>query len=246
MVRVAGESSDIRVQALLIGASNVNAFVGVNGPYFTDLNHNGLIDGTDTNHNGVIDANESDELNDASVGLALTGVNFALALLTPTAPTTGPATDLRRFTALKATVTSAAFVGIDGLTVNVSSLSVEINQGGGTLNNVASTAVVDFGGARKLTVNTGGGNHLDIDFAGSLGNLIQAEGTVTVDVFGFFHVSGNFAFEKSTETVHVARDPPGTNISVQTLRVGVSGVKTFAGVNAGSAAAAGLRPTNVA
>src|SRR2546425_12885560 len=97
---------------------------GVNGPYFTDLNHNGLIDGTDTNANGVIDANESDELADASIGLSLTNVNFALALLSRTLPTPGPATDLRKFTALKATVASAAFVGIEGLTVTVNDLVV--------------------------------------------------------------------------------------------------------------------------
>src|SRR2546426_2073192 len=217
MVRVTGESSDISVQALLVGASNVTAFAGVNGP----------------------------ATNAGAIGLSLTGVNFALALLTPTAPTTGAATDLRKFTALKSTVASVSFVGIDGLVVSGTGLSVAVNQGSGTLNNSPSHDVVDFAGARKLTVNTGGGNHLDIDFSGSLGNLIQAEGTVTVDVFGFFHVSGNFAFEKSTETVHVAGDAPGTNISVQALRVGVSGVNAFAGLNGGTAAAVGLSLTNV-
>ena len=34
---------------MTIGASNVHAFIGMNGPYWTDSNHNNLVDDGETN-----------------------------------------------------------------------------------------------------------------------------------------------------------------------------------------------------
>ena len=74
-------TSDVEVDVMTVGIGGVNAFVGVNGPYWTDLNDNGVIDGEDTDGNGLIDPDESDELNGSSLGLSLIDVNFALALM---------------------------------------------------------------------------------------------------------------------------------------------------------------------
>src|SRR5207249_2309346 len=83
--------------------------------------------------------------NPGALGLSLTDVEFGLALMKVKAPA-APAvtTDLRSWLALKATVGSASFIGIDGLTVEVTTLSVIVNQGSGTRNGVANTKVVDF------------------------------------------------------------------------------------------------------
>ena len=195
-----------------MGASNLNAFAGVNGP-----------------------ASEA-----GALGLSLSGVDFALALAKAKAPAlpTVP-TDLRSFTALKATVASASFIGVEGLTVEVTTLAVAINQGGGTDGGVAHDLVIDFNaggtaGAQlgaPLTVNTGGGNSIDLDFEGDDGTLLKAEGTVDIGVFGFFFVSGNFAFEKKSATVDLSGGAsPELDVAVDLLTVGASNVNAFAGI----------------
>ena len=116
-VALSGGGTVGELELLTIGASNVSAFAGVNGP----------------------------ASNAAAMGLSLTGVNFALALgkvKALAAPQVS--TDLRSFTAVKATVGSASFIGIDGLTLAVTSLSVDINKGGGTNAGAASTTALDF------------------------------------------------------------------------------------------------------
>src|SRR5262249_6581654 len=123
----------------------------------------------DANGNGTIDANESDELNDASLGLSLDNVDLALALVKPlappptggTPPANGP-TDTRSWVALKARVGGARLVGIDGLTLAVENVSVAVNSGAGvtkassTATAVPNTTVIDFSVA-PITVTTGAG-----------------------------------------------------------------------------------------
>src|SRR4029079_12439688 len=217
-ITVTGDSHTTDVDALLIGASGVSAFAGINGP----------------------------ASNASALGLSLTGVAFALALLKgPARLAPAPATtDLRTWTALKASVGTASFVGIDGLTVAVNSLTVEINQAGGTLNGAAASTVADFK-TTGLTVNTGGGHSMALDFDGSKGKLLKAEGSVDIGVFGFFYVSGNFAFEKSTQSITVTGDSHTTDVDA--LLIGASGVSAFAGINgpASNASALGLSLTGV-
>ena len=98
----------------------------------------------------------------------------------------------------------ALFIGIDGLTVSVTTLSVAINDAGGADNGTANTTVLDLQAA-PLEVNTGGGDSITLDFDGGRGRLLQVEGTLDLGVFGFFFVSGDFAIEKSDATVTLAR-----------------------------------------
>ncbi len=56
------------VNVLTIGADDVVAFAGTNGPYFSDENHNGKVDAGET-------------VNTAAVGLSMEGAGFGLALL---------------------------------------------------------------------------------------------------------------------------------------------------------------------
>ncbi|MCD6137516.1 MAG: LEPR-XLL domain-containing protein, partial [Deltaproteobacteria bacterium] len=156
------------VELLTIGASNVDAFAGVNGPASSG----------------------------GAIGLSLTGVDFALALIAPEIIDPATQTDLRTWSAVKATVGGASFIGMEGFTVAVSNFYVAINQGGGTTNGVANATVVDFGGS-PLTISTGGGNSIDLDFDGSDGSLLQANGTVSLDVFGFVTLDGSMAFKKA-------------------------------------------------
>ena len=84
------------------------------------------------------------------------------ATLAPGAPApvaTALGTDLRKWTALKATVASADFVGIEGLTVSVQTLAVLVNQKSGTLGNgtvaVPNSVYADFSPATLMTGRLG-------------------------------------------------------------------------------------------
>jgi len=92
------EPLETRVDVLTIGASKINAFVGVNGPYWTDLDGSGDLSWAntagetldpavaDTNHDGIVDPDESAELSDKAVGFSLSNANLALAMMKPHPP----------------------------------------------------------------------------------------------------------------------------------------------------------------
>src|SRR5690606_20304431 len=83
------DGTQLEVEQLLVGATDVSAFIGVNGGTASEL------------------------------GFKVTDADVALALMSakqPAPPT--PATDLRTFTALKVDVQAAEFVGVAGLTVS--------------------------------------------------------------------------------------------------------------------------------
>ena len=163
-VTLVGGGTDT-VDVLTIGASDVTAFVGVNGPAAST----------------------------GAIGLSLTGVNFALALMKPTA-----LGSTRSYYALKASVASAGIVGVDGLSISVSSLDLQVN---GSSDSAASgpVPVVDFVatyGSGGLAVDAGGGNTIGIDFNQ---RYIRAAGIVTLGVGGV-SVTAGIAVEKSTRT----------------------------------------------
>ena len=173
--------------------------------------------------------------NPGAVGLSLTGVDVGLALLEPTSPASG---DLRTWTALKATVVSATIVGLGNSSLTATGLTVAINQAGGTLNGAANGNVVDFSSA-PLTIGD-----QTLNFAGSAGAVVQASGTVSITLFGFFSVSGAFTFQKSTSTVKLT---DGSSVPVDVMTIGASGVTAFAGVGgpAANPGAIGLSLTGV-
>src|SRR4029078_12555982 len=132
------------------GAQNLHAFVGINGPYEFDSNGNGKID-------------DGDQPNVNAMGLSLSGVDFALAMLKINPVS---ATDQRNWFALSAHADDVRLVGIDNLTAQISKLIVEINQGGGRNNAIANDTVVNFsvlptGGLQVPTSNT---DHMVIKF----------------------------------------------------------------------------------
>ncbi len=175
--------------------------------------------------------------NPGAVGLSLVGLNLGLALLKPSSPASG---DLRSWTALQASVASASLVGVDNLTLGVTSLTVAINQAGGTLNSAANTTVVDFA-STPLTA----GNQT-IKFAGSAGALVQTTGAVTLVAFKFLTVTGQFAFLKTTTSATVTDGTPaGTSVltSAPLLTFGISGATGFVGINGGTPDAIGFGMT---
>ena len=229
LLRVAEEAADTSFQVLTIGASNVSAFVGVNGP---------------ADHAGAL-------------GLSLSEVDFALALGSETPPATPPLgtapIDTHTFTALKASVGSASFIGVDNLTIALTDFTLAVNQGGGVYDPdgtqgatvaVANTEVVDFK-TTPLPVAVSASEDITLDFDGADGALLKASGTVDIGLFGFVYLSGDFAFEKSTKLLRVAEEAADT--SFQVLTIGASNVSAFVGVNgpADHAGALGLSLSEV-
>ncbi|MBW6487089.1 MAG: LEPR-XLL domain-containing protein, partial [Syntrophobacterales bacterium] len=118
------------------------------------------------------------------VGLTLDELEFALVLLA------SRATPSRTWTALEATAGRIALVGIPDFTLEATSLAVNINDAGD------GGSVVDFK-TRNLTVLTGSGTSLTLTMDGARGELLEAEGTIDIDVAGFVGLSGTMAFSKT-------------------------------------------------
>ena len=73
------------VNVMTIGASGVNAFVGIGGPYFVDSNEDGIIDSNDTPEE------------DGAMGFVLSDLEFAMAMMkADRAPTAGQGLGLTR------------------------------------------------------------------------------------------------------------------------------------------------------
>ena len=220
-VRIAGSTATKQVNVMTIGASDVNAFVGIGGPYFVDSNGDGLINESDTPQA------------DGAMGFVLRNLDFALALFKPT----NPAVDKSSYYAIQASG-GAEVVGIDGITIRADTLGVEINGGkdnaglAQALDLVNSPSFASDGG---LVVQTG----LDPDGAGDLeaptlkldftAGVIRAYGSVTLIIENFVYVSGNFEFVKSAAPVTI-KLVGGATKTVNVLTVGASNVNAFIGV----------------
>jgi hypothetical protein len=212
-----------QVNIMKIGASGVNAFVGVGGPYFVDSNDDGVIDENDT------------PASDGAMGFVLSNLEFGLALMKPTA-----LGDTTSYYAVKASG-GAEIVGVTGITIRADALDVAINgasapaTGGAT---PTAPPVVDF--QSELPRDRGPERHdrprprrrrrppapsvlLDFDSSD-----IKASGEITLAIDGFVYVSGLFEFRKSGAPQQVTLTN-GTSKTVNVLTVGASHVNAFVG-----------------
>ena len=107
------------------------------------------------------------------VGLNLTDVEFGLAMLTEQV-TGGPTPAARKWTSVQAMVGEASIAGVDGLTVEVTTLELQVNReaGDGSVVDYALTAsTTDAPELRNtaLAVPTGPGTSLDLTMDGADG-----------------------------------------------------------------------------
>ncbi|MHC4396401.1 MAG: hypothetical protein ACYS1A_12170, partial [Planctomycetota bacterium] len=213
------DSTIVEVEMLTVGAANVNAFVGVNGP----------------------------ASNSGAMGVSFSEVEFGLVLMKVSDPVPN---DTRSWMALVTEVGQAEVVGIDGFELEVSSFTLEVNQARGDDNGADNAAVdfdkTDFGASAGISggleIVTGPSSSKEILFADEVFNVY---GTLSLNVFGFFYVSGEFALEKDSSTVTLV-DTAG-DVNVEMLKLGATGLNAFAGVNgpASQPGAVGFSLTNV-
>ena len=127
-------------------------------------------------------------------------------------------------------------VGIPGLTLSVTTFGIELNL------SAADSTVIDFS-ADPLAVSVGPEDTVTFEMAGADGELIQASGTVEIELADFFLVSGNFAFVSSSSSVRLS---DGSSVDVDLITIGASEVTAFAGLNGGTESALGFDLTNAA
>ncbi|MBN2477300.1 MAG: hypothetical protein JXB62_22025 [Pirellulales bacterium] len=139
------ESTPKTVTTMTIGAANVTAFVGVGGPYWTDLDGDHKVSWSDADGNPltqaqagssdtVVDANETAELDEDAIGLHITDLDLGLMVMAST-----EISDPGVYLAAKASVDSFGFVGVDQVEAT-GTFDIALNLGIGT----AGLAVVDF------------------------------------------------------------------------------------------------------
>jgi hypothetical protein len=191
------------VSVLTVGASDVNIFVGVNGP---PLNSDGSV-------------------NTAAAGLSITNATFGLALLKPTATT-----DTSSYYGLSATAASVGFVGLgnDIPDLKVDGLTIQVNGGTDAMN---PGRVVDFndtdwgtGTPGGLVVSTGG-TPVDLNFTDK--TTIVSVDKAVLSIGGFVQISGGFTFSQSPSVLATLADGTSKNVEVTTLAF--TGVNAFVG-----------------
>ena len=114
-----GESlPPLEMETLTIGASNIQAFVGLNGPYRDDTNGDGVVD-------------ENDSVNEDAIGAFLDNIDFGIAMMTPTAipPALSSIGSQIKFLSLKFSAQAAGFIGTDPvLEAILKDVEVEFND----------------------------------------------------------------------------------------------------------------------
>ncbi|MGD8416616.1 MAG: calcium-binding protein, partial [Pseudomonadales bacterium] len=118
-------ATEAELEFMTIAASNVHAFVGINGPYWNDVNEDGVLDAAEINHDAV--------------GLVVDDFDFGMALMTSTNPLLPS-----KYTALKATASSISLEGIDDVTLAAEQVLVEVNLSSPSVYGLSLFPVVDF------------------------------------------------------------------------------------------------------
>ncbi len=197
------------VSTLEVGVSNVYAFAGVNGPYWT-MSGGSIRGPTSTD----------------AMGVAVSQASLGLALMKPV-PTTGDPTPTISYLALKATG-SVALIGIPDITLSANNISVEVNEATDSNTSDPNPPAVNLATSNlSIPTDTNPADNIPLNFAS--GAVLAASGTVSLAISQFVSITGSVAFTKGTAQSLTLSD--GTTLTgASILTVGASGVYAFAGV----------------
>lgn len=188
------------VSVLTVGASGVNAFLGINGP-----------------------TGDTFEIPDDAIGLRIDNAAFALALLTPT-----NVGDASRYYGVKVSVDSVSAEGLDEIGVDLSLTNVELLINGGS-DTIKPNRTVDFTqgdldgnalteGLTRISTGSGEDDYIDLDMTDA---VIKAAGTVKLSLLdGVVSLEGSVAVKLSNQTVTLS-DNNNTTVETSALEVGV-------------------------
>jgi hypothetical protein len=199
--------------AITLGASHVQAFLGVGGPYRTDTNKDGAITAADT-------------ANPDAIGMVIDDFTFGLGLFQD--KLTGA-----KYTALKATANKIGFTGLgDAFAFDMKDVVVAINTSSNPLLVLDLTKTYDgflLKDSPGFTIPTGG-TPVVLDFSNQ---LIQATvGHATAKVAGFVSLEGGFTFQKRViDKVGFRGLGMNLEMAADALIVAGQNVQAFAGFN---------------
>ncbi len=206
---VGGIQVPVLANAITIGASHVQAFVGVGGPLRSDSNGDGVVTSADA------------IANPQAIGLVVDDFSFGLGLFQM--QRTGV-----QFTALKANANQIGFVGFgDAIEFNLQDVQVRLNQSSSPAM-VLDFSQLDGGGLDIATGDPDQAMKLDFD-----SELIEATvGQATASVAGIVSLSGGFTFQKRMLD-EVGFHGLGMNLSLgaEALIVAGQNISAFAGIN---------------
>ncbi|MFO0060788.1 MAG: hypothetical protein ACK57O_07910, partial [Planctomyces sp.] len=166
-----------------------------------------------------------------TMGFSLSGLNFAFATATDIIDRT------RTWMAIDAFATGIAFNGVPGVSITASSLDLALNRP------ASDSTLINFA-AQPITLKTGPATTRTLDLTGTAGPLLEASGTLTIDVAGFFRVSGALGVKKSEFDLALSSSDTTTQ-RVNLLTVAGDNLSAFAGMNAASPDRTGLSLSNL-
>jgi len=202
----------VKVEGFEIGASHVQAFVGIDGPYRSDTNSDGVI-------------TSADAVNPDAIGLFIDDLSFGMGVYKATNSLLNKVSGVAgtSFTALKATAATAGFVGVGNfLDLTPKDLRVTINQSSN------ATWLADFSSNR--TIATGDTSSVVLDFSGSL--LEASVGHAKANLAGLVSLEGGFTFQKRVLD-RIGFNIPGLEViaPADTLVIAGMDVQAFVGIN---------------
>ncbi|MEN9554689.1 MAG: hypothetical protein RLZZ232_975, partial [Planctomycetota bacterium] len=166
-----------------------------------------------------------------AMGFNLSGLNFAFAAATDVNDRS------RIWTALDASAAGVAFNGIPGVSISATALDLAVNHP------AVDGSLINFA-VQPLTVKTGASTSRVLDLSGANGALLEASGTLNIDVAGFFRASGSLGVRKSEFDLALSDSSTATH-RVNLLTVAADNLSGFAGMSAASAERAGLELSNL-
>ncbi|MEM5774966.1 MAG: hypothetical protein AAGU05_08205, partial [Anaerolineaceae bacterium] len=163
------------------------------------------------------------------IGLDLADVDLAIALWSEVVTVGTP----RKWTSVMASVGSASFVGVEGLTLMLTSAGILINK------KAADNTVVDYvkdadeSAATELVVTVGPSETVTFAMNDTFGDFMRLTGSATINLFDLVEVTASFGVEKKTnQTIYVSgSSAENTEIQANLLTIGMSDVSVFAGFN---------------
>ncbi|MCX8497180.1 MAG: hypothetical protein ORN51_13450, partial [Akkermansiaceae bacterium] len=182
-----------QLSMMTVAASNVNIFVGVNGPAAAP----------------------------GAMGLSITGASFGMALLKALPPASGPPADTSSYYGLKVTAESVAFVGLDVLDLQLKGLTIELNGGkdatdpNRVVNFTRGNLDNDTTDDHKMSIATSSSNNIDLAFAAKQTRVAAADAVLSID--GFVQIHGGFEFGRSASVIATLTDKTSKNVEVTTL-----------------------------
>ena len=152
----------------------------------------------------------------SDMGLTLSGMNIWLALVTPV-----DAADGRTWVALNGDADGAQVSGIpnDIMEVSASDVFVRMNLA------ASDESVIDWSASPLLFENAGG---LLLDIAGTRGEVVEAGGTLSIQIGQILFINGTVRILSSVETFGLA---DGTTMTGRTFVLEAEGLNAFAGLN---------------